>query len=66
MRDFLGNTLCIGDRVVLSTNNDRGLRSGQIIGFRGEEPNRWAIIMTDGKRQTEKLSRDVLKEPDYV
>jgi len=66
MLDFLGNTLCIGDRVIITSINDRGLRRGQITGFKGEDPDRKAVVMTDGKRETEKYTRDILKEPDYV
>lgn len=66
MLDFLGNTLCIGDRVIITSINDRGLRRAQVIGFKDEEPYRKAIVMTDGKRETEKRTRDILKEPDYV
>lgn len=62
MLDFLGDTLCVGDRVIIASTNDRGLRRAQIIGFQGEEPNRYAIVMTDGNRQTEKRRRDIIKE----
>jgi len=66
MLDFLGNTLCVGDRVIITSINDRGLRRGQVIGFKDEEPCRKAIVMTDGKRETEKQTPHILKEPDYV
>lgn len=66
MLDFLGNTLCVGDRVIITSINDRGLRRGQVTGFKGEEPYRRAIVMTDGQRETEKQTLHILKEPDYV
>lgn len=64
MLDFFGQTICIGDRVAFITN--RGLlQGGQVISFRGDDTGdwRWAKIMTDGNRETEKRRPEIVKEP---
>jgi hypothetical protein len=61
MLDYFGNTLCIGDRIAFVSNKGY-LTSGQVTGFHGEEPNRYAEIWTDGKRNTSKQTREIVKD----
>lgn len=62
MIDFQGNELCVGDRVIFCKINNKGLAYGQITSFAGEDPNRCAVIMSDGKRETMKHTHELIKE----
>ncbi len=61
MNDFFDQPLCIGDRVAFVTNKGV-LKMAQIVGFKGEEPYRIALLFTDGKRSTEAQCSQVIKE----
>lgn len=60
--DFFDQPLCIGDIVAFVTNKGL-LRTGQIVTFSGEEPSRFAHIVTDKNRKTQVPCGSVIKAP---
>lgn len=66
MKDFLGNELAVGDKVVYTEYNRKALLTGEVIGF--NKTGSMAIVKTSAhwKGDTKKTSGYVVKVPGGV